>query len=180
VANRKKVEFKSILTVATPYKGVEFIDKWIKDSLIFDVLTRLARLEGLRQLTPAGVDKFIQSVRVTPKTKIVAFGGYQAKGLDIFNARNMSVPLRVSSAFISGDSDGIVSYDSSLALGKIMTTDGKPAVQLKAPTYFLGLEHWEQVLSSDSFLFLGIYNTGYIRQEQIRFYSGLADLIHQL
>ena len=58
-----------------------------------------------------------------------------------------------------------------------MTTENKPATQLRDPNFFLSLEHWEQVLESSSFLLLGIRNTGYIRNEQVRFYGGLADYL---
>ena len=64
-----------------------------------------------------------------------------------------------------------------MGLGDIKTTQNTPAVQLRHPKYFLPLEHWEQVLDSRAFLLLGIRNTDYIRREQIRFYSGLADYL---
>jgi pimeloyl-ACP methyl ester carboxylesterase len=180
VANRNKLKIASILTVSTPFKGVEFIEKWLQNSLLFNALTKLVRLDGLKEMTPKGIQKFIQSIRVSPDTKLIAFGGYQPKSIDIWDARNISLPLRVTSSYISEESDGIVGYSSALGFGSIMTTENKTAIQLKDPNYFLDLEHWEQVLSSRSFLFLAIRNTDYIRREQIRFYGGLADLLTQM
>jgi hypothetical protein len=178
VANRQKFVIKNLFTVATPFKGVEFVQKWLDDSLLFRAVTDLAHLESVRQLTPAGAQQFLASVRVAPNTRIAAFGGYQEKGLDIFNARNMSVPLRVTSHFISEQySDGIVGYGSALGLGAIKTTQNLSAQEFRHDKYFLALEHWEQVLDYRSFILLGIRNTDYIKNEQIRFYSGLADYL---
>lgn len=177
VANRQKFEIKNLLTVATPYKGVEFVQVWLERSYLFNLVAELAHLDGLVQLTKAGVEKFLSTVRVSPKTRVVAFGGYQDKSLDVWNARFLSTPLRVTSHYISEKSDGIVGYSSALALGDILTTDNTKAIQLKDPNYFLALEHWEQVIDSDSFLLLGIRNTSYIRKEQVRFYTGLADYL---
>lgn len=177
VANRQKFEIKNILTVSTPFKGVEFVQQWLDNSLLFRTLTELAHLDGMRQLTPSGVKQFLNSIRVAPETRVLAFGGYQNESFDVWNARNISTPLLVTAQFITGHSDGIVGFDSAMGLGGIKTTRGTPAIQLRHSSYFLPLEHWEQVIDSRAFIFLGIRNTGYIRDEQRRFYSGLADYL---
>lgn len=177
VANRQKFEIKNLLTVSTPYKGVEFVQTWLDHSVIFNLLAELAYLDGLVQLTKNGVEKFLSTIRVSPKTRVVAYGGYQEKSLDVWNARYLSTPLRVTAHYISEKSDGIVGYSSALALGSILTTDNTKAIQMRDPNYFIDLEHWEQVLDSDAFILLGIRNTSYIRKEQVRFYSGLADYL---
>lgn len=177
VANRQKFNIKNIVTVSTPYKGVEFVQRWMDESSLFGMISGLAYMDGLVQLTESGVKKFLSGVRVSPDTKIVAFGGFQEKSLDVWDARYLSMPLHVTSGYISEKSDGIVGYSSALGLGSILTTDNTKAIQLKDPNYFLALEHWEQVLKSNSFIILGIRNTDYIRREQIRFYTGLADYL---
>lgn len=177
VANRQKFSIRNILTISTPYKGIEFVQKWLDDSSIFKLLAQLAYLDGVVQLTESGVTKFLSGIKVAPETKIIAFGGFQDKSFDVWNARYLSTPLRVTSHYISEKSDGIVGYSSALALGSILTTKNTKAIQLKDPNFFLPLEHWEQVLESSSFILLGIRNTGYIRREQVRFYNGLADYL---
>lgn len=177
VANQQKFNIKNILTVSTPYKGVEFVQRWMDESSLFSTISGLAYMDGLVQLTETGVKKFLSSIRVSPETKIIAFGGFQEKSLDIWDARYLSSPLHVTSRYISEKSDGIVGYSSALGLSNILTTDNNRAIQLKDPNYFLALEHWEQVLKSNSFIILGIRNTDYIRREQIRFYTGLADYL---
>jgi triacylglycerol esterase/lipase EstA (alpha/beta hydrolase family) len=177
VANQHKHHIKNLLTVATPFKGVEFLQKWLDNSALFKTVTDLAHLDGLKQLTPQGVAKFLQTVRVAPDMKITAFAGTQKKGLDIWNAQNLSAPFRLTSACISEESDGIVGLSSALGVGAIKTTDNRLAQQRFDAGYRANLEHWEQVLEGYSFLLLGIRNPGYVVDEQSRFYGGLADYL---
>jgi len=176
-ANKQKYEINNLITVATPFKGVEFVQRWLDNSILFRTLTDLAHLEGVKQLTPQGVAKFMETVRVSPNMKITAFAGSQKKSLDIWNARNLSLPFRVTSSCISGDSDGIVGVSSALGVGAVRTTANTQANQRFNANFKVNLEHWEQVLDGFSFLFLGIRNPGYIVDEQERFYSGIADYL---
>lgn len=176
-ANKQKHEIKNLITVATPFKGVEFVQRWLDNSILFKALTDLAHLDGVKQLTPQGIAKFMETIRVSPNLKITAFAGTQKKSLDIWNARNLSLPFRVTSSSITGDSDGIVGVSSALGVGAVRTTDNRQANQRFNATFKVSLEHWEQVLDGYSFLFLGIRNPGYIVNEQQRFYSGLADYL---
>jgi hypothetical protein len=177
VSNRQKFSIKNILTVSTPYKGVEFVQAWLDRSYLFRTLTELAHLESLNELTPQGVKQFFSTIRVDPKTKIFSFGGYQNEGFDITDARQISIPLRLTSHFISEKSDGIVGFSSAMGIGEIKTTTQELAQQFKDDKYFLNLEHWEQVLDYRAFIILGIRNLSFIRDEQTRFYTGLAQFL---
>ncbi len=177
LANRQKFEIKNILTVSTPFKGVEFIQEWLAHSFLFRAVTELAHLEGLTEMTTTGISQFMNSIRVSPQTRVISFGGYQTTGFDITDAREMSVPLRITDHFITGKSDGIVGFKSAMGLTGLKTTANLPALQYKDEKYLINLEHWEQVLDSRAFVLLGIRNTGYIRNEQVRFFSGLADFL---
>lgn len=177
VANKQQINIKNLITVSTPYKGVEFVQRWLDNFKLFEILTDLAHLDGLVQLTPNGVQQFIESIRVPNQMKIVAFGGFQDKSLDIWNSRFLSLPFRVTSKFITGESDGIVSFTSATSVGQIKTVSGVKALQGSDTNYRISLDHWEQVLDSYSFLILGIRNPGYITREQVRFYNGIADYL---
>ncbi len=177
VANRQKFEIKNLFTVATPFQGVEFVNAWRENSWMFDSLLNFARLESLEELTPAGAKIFIDTIRIGPKTKMFAFGGFQSSGWDITNAKTLSIPMRVTDHYTAGISDGIVSFASAMAIGGIKTTAETPAQQFRDTKFVLNLEHWEQVLDARSFVLLGIRNISYIRNEQVRFYTGLADLM---
>lgn len=177
VANRQKFDIKNIITVATPYRGVEFIHVWIEKSWLFRTLMSLAHLDSLTELTPEGAKKFIASVRIQPKIKMFAFGGTQSAGLDITDARNLSVPMRVTDSYTTGKSDGIVSFTSAMAIGGLQTTDNKTAQQFRNEKFNINLEHWEQVLDYRSFILLGSRNISYVRKEQNRFYTGIAGFL---
>ncbi len=177
VANKGLYSIKNLLSVSTPYGGVQFIQKWIDDCSVFDAITKWAHLDGLRQLSTAGVTKFLDTIRVPPNLKIIAFGGTQGPSLDIWNSRNLSLPFVVTSSYISEKSDGIVGFSSAMAVGRVKTTLGTKAVQKSDPNFKINLDHWEQVLDGYSFLLLGIRNPGYIVKEQTRFYNGLADYL---
>lgn len=178
-ANNQKYDIKKLLTISTPYLGIDFIQAWMDDCSVFNALSKLAYLEGFRQLTRSGVATFLSTIRVSPMMKIIAFAGYQNESIDITDARNISWPLRITSQFIPGKSDGIVSYKSALGLGTIKTTDATKAAQFVVNNVVLNLEHWEQVVDSQAFVFLGIRNTSYIAAEQKRFYESLATLINE-
>lgn len=177
VADKQKFTIKNLITVSTPYKGVEFVQRWLENSALFRGLTDLAHLDGLVQLAPKGVAEFTAKIRVSPNMKIIAFGGFQEKSLDIWNARYLSLPFRVTSLSISEASDGIVGFSSSIGLGNIKTTENRPARQFRNAAFTVSLEHWEQTLDSNSFILLGIRNPGYIQREQQRFYSGIANYL---
>lgn len=173
-AHSQEFTIKNLLTVSTPYAGVEFIENWLQNSTAFNLIASLAHLEGLKQLSPRQVVPFVQSVRVSPDLKIVAFGGTQKINVDILNARYLSLPFHVTSAAITGASDGIVGFDSAMAVGAILNTNNQRAAQIAQPNYKINLDHWEQVLDGRSFVILGTRNPSYIRSEQKRFYTGLA------
>lgn len=180
VADKHLFRIKNLISISTPYKGVEFLDEWRKDCSVFKALTDLAPLEGLAQLTPEGVSKFLDTIRVGPEMKITAFGGTQKSRLDIWDARNFSLPFVVTSRYISENTDGIVGFSSAMGLGQIKTTEGTIAVQRRDPNFTLNLDHWEQVLDGYSFLILGVRNPWYINNEQQRFYNGIADYLMTL
>ncbi len=179
-AHTQKFTIKNLLSVSTPYAGVEFIEHWLKNSKAFNALTSVAHLDGLKQLSPRLIAPFMNSVRVPSDMRITAFGGTQKKGLDISNAKTLSLPFYVTSAHISSVSDGIVGLNSALAVGSIMTVDNTRALQTAQSDNQINLDHWEQVLTADSFFFMGIRNPSYIRNEQTRFYTGLATYLKNL
>ncbi len=166
VSEQRKIQIKKLLTISTPFKGIDFIETWIEKSFLFSNLSELAYLQGLKELTPEGVQQFLKTVKVNPDMQFMSFGGHQSENLDITDARYLSAPLLVTSHFINGKSDGIVALNSALGLSESARTD-----------LTINLEHWEQVLEPSAFAFLGIRNTDFIQQEQIRFYTKLADLI---
>ncbi len=170
-------EIKTLVTISTPYLGLDFIQDWRDSSSLFSELTNLASLDGLKQLTPDYVAQFTKTIRIPETLKIFAYGGWQPRNLDIWNAKNLSGVLRITDHFIPGDSDGIVSFKSSLGIHGFLTTTNKTAQMFVDPHFTIPLEHWEQVLDYKSFILLGTRNIDVIRERQISFYSQIADVI---
>lgn len=172
-----KVDIKNLVTISTPYLGLDFIQAWRNNSSLFTDLTNLASIEGLKQLTPEYVANFAKNIRVPETLKIFTYGGWQPRSLDIWNAKNLSGVLRVTDHFIPGDSDGIVSFKSSLGIHGFLTKSNKSAKMFVDLNFTIPLEHWEQVLDYKNFILLGTRNISTIQDRQIRFYSQIADLV---
>lgn len=171
---------KTLVTVSTPFNGVEFVEAWRDNSWTFRTLMDFARLDGLRQLTTPYVQKFIQSVRVPSTLKIIAYGGYQPVNWDITDAANMTAVLSVTDAFIKGPSDGVVSFASATWTTNIPTTEKGLNKVVSDRSFVLDLEHWEQVLDYRNFYLFGVRNPGLIRDRQIKFYSGIGSMLQLL
>lgn len=175
--NKGARDIKTLVTVSTPFNGVEFVENWRENSWLFKTLMDWVHLDGLRQLTTPFVQQFIKSVRVPSSLKIIAYGGYQPVNWDITNAANMSAVLSVTDKFITGPSDGIVSFESAVHTTEIPTVE-KTLNKVRADRGFvLGLEHWEQVLDYRHFYLLGVRNPKIIRDRQIQFYSGISNML---
>ncbi len=175
--NKGQFKVKNLVTVSTPYEGLDFIQAWRDKSSLFSELMNFCKLEGLRQLTPPYVAEFMKKVRVPDQLQIFTFGGWQPRSLDIWNAKNLSGVLRVTDHFIPGDSDGIVSFKSSLGIRNLLTRSNKSAKMYVDPNYVIPLEHWEQVLDYRNFVLLGTRNIDVVRDRQVQFFSGIADLL---
>lgn len=168
---------KTLVTVATPFNGVEFVEKWRENIWLFKTLMDWAQIDGLRQLTTPFVQQFIKSVKVPSTLKIIAYGGYQPVNWDITNAANMSAVLSVPASFTTGPTDGIVGYESAVYTTSIPTTE-KTLNKVRADrSVVLGLEHWEQVLDYRHFYLLGVRNPQLIRDRQISFYSSIGNML---
>ena len=172
-----KLNIKNLITISTPYAGLDFLQALRDHSLLLKKVTDLAYLQGLRQLTPPYVDQFLKTIRVPDNLSIYAYGGYQPRSVDIWDAKNLSSVLLLTDTFIPKQSDGIVSFASSQSLRNIKTESQKSSKMYVDPHYIINLEHWEQVLDYRNFLLLGTRNIGVIRDRQIEFYTGIANLL---
>jgi pimeloyl-ACP methyl ester carboxylesterase len=168
---------KSLVTVATPFNGVEFVETWRQKSWLFKNLMDLIHIEGLSQLTTPFVQQFIKSIKVPSSLKVIAYGGYQPVNWDITNAANMSGVLSVPASFTTGPSDGIVSYESAVYTTTIPTVEKTLNKVRSDRTVVFGLEHWEQVLDYRHFYLLGVRNPKLIRDRQVSFYSSVGSML---
>ncbi len=177
--NRGADFVNQLFTLSTPYDGLEFIEAWRKYSLEFRLITDISYLHGLRQLTKPYVRKFLASIKVPKKLKIYAYGGHQPRSIYVLNAENLPAPFLITAAFITGDTDGIVSFQSATETTLIPTIE-KSFIKVKSEKkLFIGLDHWEQVIDYNHFSFLGIQNPQLVQDRQSDFYLFLAGLINK-
>lgn len=175
--NKGARDVKALITVSTPFNGVEFVENWRENSWIFKTVMDWAHIDGLRQLTTPFVQQFIKSVRVPSSLKIIAYGGYQPIHWDITNAANMTAVLSITAKSMKGPSDGIVTYESALHTTSIPTTEKTLNKVRSDRSVVLDLEHWEQVLDYRNFYLLGVRNPRIIRDRQIQFYSNIGEML---
>ena len=168
VSSQAKVKINKLITISTPFRGVEFVQSWIEKSFLFSTLADLAYLQGLQELTSVGVEQFLKTAKPAKTLQIFSFAGYQPQSLDVTDARCISAPLLVTSHYITGKSDGIVALTSALGYQNSQKSND-----------YIRLDHWEQIHDHRAFILLGTRNTQFIQQEQARFYAKLADLILQ-
>lgn len=164
----------SLVTVATPFNGVEFVENWRENIWLFKTIMEWACIEGLRELTTPFVQKFIKSIRVPSSLKIIAYGGYQPVNWDITNAANISALLTVPASFTTGPSDGVVSFESSVYTTTIPTIEKTLNKVRSDKTMVLDLDHLEQVSDYRNFYILGVRNPELIRDRQVSFYTTVA------
>ncbi len=175
--NRGAHFVNQLVTLSTPYDGLEFIEAWRKYSLEFRLITDISYLHGLRQLTKPYVRKFLASIKVPKKLKINAYGAHQPRSVYILKAENLPAPFLITAAFITGDTDGIVSFQSATETTLIPTVE-KSFIKVKSEKkLFIGLDHWEQVIDYNHFSFLGIQNPQLVQDRQSEFYLFLAQQI---
>ena len=178
--NKGAYYIKNLITVSTPFDGVEFIQRLRQDSEIIKKLTDFCFLDGLRQLTKPFVKNFLSTIKVPSHLKIYSYGGYQPVSLDVFDAANMSAVLSVTDSYITGPSDGIVGFNSATAVTQIPTLE-KTYIKINAITSsYIDLEHWEQVLDYRNFVLLGTPNIELVKNRQIKFYSKISNLMLSL
>jgi pimeloyl-ACP methyl ester carboxylesterase len=77
---------KNLITVSTPFNGVEFVENWRENSWAFSELMRWSYLDGLRQLTTPFVQNFLKTVRVPPSLRIMAYGCVK-RNRSVYNRR---------------------------------------------------------------------------------------------
>lgn len=171
---------QNLVTVSTPFNGVEFVEKWRDNSWAFRELMNFSYLDGLEQLTTPYVQNFLKSVRVHPRLRVMAYGGYQPTRFDVTNAANMSAVLSVTDKYIKGPSDGVVSFASAVYTTTLATTQKTVLKVHSDKSIYIPLEHWEQVLDYRNFVILGVRNVHIIRDRQIQFYTGIASILNLL
>lgn len=165
---------RTIVTLALPYRGVEWITNLALAYPELETIVDYLSLDSLKEFESANALKLQAGFRLPDGLRVIAVAGTQEPcfGVDCAMAQNLSWPLTLTQTIMSEASDGIVTIDSALGSGlKMQSASGKAIEIERWNNVNLGLEHWEMVLESSLVHLVGVVNTGYIDRRQQKMYS---------
>lgn len=169
---------KKIISISTPFGGASVLDDFYAQLSIVGDFIKWISLRSLKELSKDKVEKFLSKVRVPQDLQYYSFPSYQASGSDCSDAHFLSWPFYLSGMFIQSISDGLISYQSSLSSKDHVMTVGNSRLPIQTyPQEYIHLDHGKQVLDFRAFKVLGVKNVEVIRDEQIRFYTRVTEII---
>lgn len=167
--NKKSLPIKKMITLNTPFDGIDFIDNITQQWPYVTDVEKLLNLVSLNQLRPRLVHNFLKTLSNPAPFPIDAYVGFQSANAKVWDAAYLSPIFFLTEALMSQNSDGIVTHNSA------RSNDG--FVQVNRPERYIHLDHWKQVLDAHVFTALGMVNIQHIRREQVRFYSDLLSTL---
>lgn len=175
---RPELPVETVVTIATPYGGVELVDNVAAQAKVLDTLAIFLNLESLRQFKKAKVAAMIAGFALPDRVRWITLAGTQppCRLAGCGDARNLSWILTLAQGLMKNASDGIVTFES--ALGRhvgIRAASGRPFALESWADFNFALEHWEMVSDSRLFTVLGVMNSGYINDMQIRFFERIFE-----
>ena len=182
LTNRPDLPVRTVLTIATPYGGVEMVDNIATQVKPLDTLALYMNLESLRQFKKSKVAALLAGFRLPENVRWIALAGSQppCSLLACGDSRNLSWILTLAQMLMKNSSDGIVTVDSALARNiGVRGSSGGPFRFEAWHDLNFALEHWEMVEDSRLFKVLGIVNTGHIHDMQRRLFEQIFDRLGQ-
>lgn len=177
LSRRPSLPIKTVVTIATPYTGIEFIEE-LTDSLPgLDSLAQFLNLESLREFRPTKVANVMKTFRVPEKTKLITIAGRQSPCF-IFNcseSRYLSWILTLTHNLVGRPSDGIITVESALGLNaKISDKNERPLTISPWSDFNFALEHGEMVHDFRFFKALGVSDVSEIRKRQAKYFEEIV------
>lgn len=169
--NRRKLPIQKLIAINTPFDGVDFIERITNAFPWLEELTKALNLESLNQLRPSVVRQFLNNLKRKPEFPIVGVIGSQQRNpsdwpADWIDAAFLSPIFYLTQLLMDSDSDGVVTHRS--ALREIVA-----GIKISFFEGYIHLDHCKQNFDADYYKWMGMQNTNYIRQEQVRFYKTL-------
>jgi hypothetical protein len=177
LSGKLNLPVKKVLMVAAPLDGNELVDLYLlgKKFLFgsFFMPFPVLDFEGIRDLSTSNVKKFLSTVKVDDSIQFFSFPGYQPGTLNPLNFWNSSYlipPLNFTSRFILGESDGLVSLNSTLMKNNSIQSLTGGQIKVQAVTNLrIPLDHFEQFIDHRIYEFLGFKNAYDIGNKQREF-----------
>ncbi|MEZ0390968.1 MAG: alpha/beta fold hydrolase [Pseudobdellovibrionaceae bacterium] len=154
-AARSDLEINQIITISTPFAGLEFLDTLERNHIPVSKLAAPFSLGNLLQLRNEKVQAFLSDLKFQKPIRVDVFAGYQGASIFTWDWKNLSQPMLPFQALTQADSDGIVSVRSSLAAGALKA---KRLLNLQIHPEPIELEHWEFNLDAKLMLAFGVVN----------------------
>ncbi len=185
----QSLPIKKIVTMATPFNGVEFIDKLTSyNSFVAELVQKFIEtawsidLKGLWGLKKQNVRIFLYNLKLDPQIEIHSFAGAQSttySANEIMNAIFLSPPLNALQKLINSVSDGMVSLASVFNQTILNKQTQDPIQYLYVQShndYQINLDHIEQVWDYRYLKVLGTTNSDYVLEQQIKVYNDILQM----
>lgn len=165
--NRRKLPIQKLIAINTPFDGVDFIERITNTFPWLEELEKTLNLQSLNQLRPVMVRRFLNNLKNKPQFPIFGVIGSQARNPHHWSDAAFLTPIfYITQSLMDYDSDGIVTHRSALQ-------EISGGIKVSFLNEYIHLDHCKQNLDADYYKFIGMQNTNYIRQEQVRFYKAL-------
>lgn len=163
-----------IITVATPFRGVDFVTKLNKRKM--DFIYRVLGMRTAGELSPENVSQFLSQQNLPAHLKLWLTTGTQPNCslLKQSDSRCQAWPFAIASKSYDQDNDGLISWSSAYALDLDLGVQTNRLFQLNAL-----LDHGEEILDYRYISALSPFHVSKIRAEQRRFYTEIAKLIER-
>lgn len=184
----KNLPIKKIVLVSCPMGGSELAEvvfekgklgEWFRRSLE-TISNPFIDLRGITRIGPKHVSQFLSEVNIESNVQVYSTTSSQSRPsvLKTYDSKFLSPILQLTSRFLPGKSDGIVSVESTLKYSEpLLNRDGQ-VVKITQLTTTANLDHAEEVLDHRLFKVFGFYNTDYIRDSQKEWYTNiLAEIL---
>jgi pimeloyl-ACP methyl ester carboxylesterase len=178
LTNRPELPIKTVVTIATPYTGIEFIDRLTNSVPGLDSLAHYLNLDSLREFRESNMGNVLKRFSVPDHIRWVTISGHQPACFlwTCGDSRYLSWLLSITQHLMRHSSDGIVTVPSALGSEvKIRAQSGQTFKLEPWADFNFALEHWEMVEDYRYFHALGVLDVGNIRDRQTRFFDAILD-----
>ena len=159
---RPDLPVSTLVTLATPYGGVDFIEKIASHLPIAEKIATHLNLESLREFRPSNMERVLSRLAMPSRVRWIALTGQQPPCflINCYQSRRLNWVLSITHALMKGQSDGVVTTTSALAGGLSFAGLERWA------DFDIGLEHGEMVQEAELFALLGVTDTPRIARRQ--------------
>lgn len=168
-----RLPVKTVVTLAAPYEGIDFIENLDAHVPGLDSLAHYLRLDALKEFRLAKTHVLMNHLHIPSHVRWIALAGMQSKCFLVTCAesKRLSWVLSLSQDLMKGPSDGIVTVTSALAEDLNLLDENGHAKTIERWSSLIPLEHWEMVEEASLFHLIGVLDTGSIEREQVELYS---------